>query len=517
MSRKLKKTSPADDPLLVGLRRGTAADPAPAYEQFPSSENIAQHPVLGFDAVNREGKLILGTVGSQMDDGFASGGVLVGTRDDRHATIIAPARSGKSRSHLLPILLTYPGSIVVIDVKGDLASETARYRSEVLGQKTVVLDPFDAAAPCVSPYRDGAGFNPMAGVDPSDADAVIDRAESIAASLVTRSGRESDPHWNDVAQQTIEGVITHVLTSPLYTDACDLGTVARLLGEKSSSPDGERSSLECEMRTNEALDGAITGAAAAIFDKSERELASTLSSVRRHLHWLTYPRMRRVVSEGALDIGAIQHEPTTVYLSLPVRKLSSCSGWLRMMLDCVLAAFESGEQRRQHQTQTGGHRTLAIIDEMPALGRMPSLEIAAGQVAGLGLKLIFVAQDLAQLKAVYPHRWQTFLGNSGTVTIFGAQDTETLEWASRRLGQTSILSHSESEGSLHGILRQGQSGKSASVQTHPLMTTAEIARFFSRDDPFARQLVISAGFGPLILQRVAYDKHPALRDLLNKS
>ena len=59
--------------------------------------------------------------------------------DDRHLVTLAGSRAGKGRSLIIPNLLSYPGSVVCIDPKGENAAVTARYRREVLGQEVVVL------------------------------------------------------------------------------------------------------------------------------------------------------------------------------------------------------------------------------------------------------------------------------------------------------------------------------------------------------------------------------------------
>jgi|GEM_PF-1887433 len=480
------------------LRRGGTKPGAGAIERFPTAEQIGADPSLAFDLANKEGKIILGRVGDE----------LCGIYDDRNIALVAPARSGKSRSHFLNILQTYPGSTITVDVKGDLSSEVAHYRSHIMKQRIWIWDPFNAASSDVDMYRQ-SGFNPLAGIDPEIIDAVVERAILVASSLVTRSQGE-DAHWADTAEASIAAVIAHVMTSPLHAHQRHLGTVYDLLTKSTKSPDDETPcDLEAEMRTNPAAGGMVEAGAATLFEKSDRELASTLSTIRRHLGWLQYPAMRRSVEQGTGDLESIQHTPTSLFPVLPVRHLSSCAGWLRMIINCLLASFESGDARRNHQTQSGGHRTLLIIDEMPALGYMRSLEIAAGQAPGLGIKMMFCCQDLNQLKAVYPNSYETFLANSGTITMFAPQDTTTLEWIQRRLGDTTIVQHSQSEGSIRSLVEDGNSGRSSSVSMHPLLTGAEAARLFRREDPQMRQLIISAAHGPMIINRVNNDQHPA--------
>jgi len=149
------------------------------------------------------------------------------------------------------------------------------------------------------------------------------------------------------------------------------------------------------------------------------------------------------------------------------------------------------------------------------LGHMQALENAAGQVAGFGVKLWIIVQDIGQLKALYKERWQTFLGNAGMVQLFGLNDLETLEWVSKRLGTTSLIVRNKSDVSDRDATSTGRIGASWSIQTQPLMTVDEIARLFGRFDEQQRQLVILAGFDPIVLQRVNYDSHALFKGLFD--
>lgn len=82
---------------------------------------------------------------------------------------------------------------------------------------------------------------------------------------------------------------------------------------------------------------------------------------------------------------------------------------------------------------------LMILDEAAALGKIESVEKAAGLMAGFGLKLWTVWQDLGQIKRLYRESWETFLGNAGVLQFFANADMTTLEWLSKRLGQTEVI------------------------------------------------------------------------------
>ena len=120
------------------------------FAAWTDADAILASPALRYDPHNPGGKLLLGVLNNQ----------LIGIEDDRHMITVAGSRSGKGVSMIIPNLLFYRGSMLVIDPKGELASITARRRAQGLKQQVFVLDPFERTADWVRPYK--ASFNPMA-------------------------------------------------------------------------------------------------------------------------------------------------------------------------------------------------------------------------------------------------------------------------------------------------------------------------------------------------------------------
>ena len=79
--------------------------------------------------------------------------------------------------------------------------------------------------------------------------------------------------------------------------------------------------------------------------------------------------------------------------------------------------------------------TLFVLDEFPLLGHIQSVETAAGLMAGFGVKLWAILQNVGQLKQHYLRSWKTFIANSGVITAFGVVDDESLRVLSRKLGR----------------------------------------------------------------------------------
>lgn len=479
--------------LLHDFPRGHQTEGICPSASFEPPENILNTSSLDYS----ETKIFLGLIDAAIKkhrlpngrlERYAIGGSAVGIDDDRHIFTIAGSRAGKGRAVLIPNHLSYPGSILSIDPKGELASITARYRAEVLKQKVYILDPFGTTSEHVSSYQ--ASYNPLTILDPDDP-SIIENAGLIADALVVPSG--SDQHWDECARNFIEGCILHVATHQHYQEERTLITVRNLIM-------GQNASLAEEMLFNTAASGAVVDSAKDFFEKQDRERDSVLSTARRHIRFLTYLPMQNVLSGDSINLNKLKTENTTIYLCLPAMRMSTCSRWFRLFVNLALAMMEQEKYRPSLPV-------LFSLDEFAVLGHMKSIEDAAGQLAGFGCKLWPVLQDLGQLKALYKERWETFVGNAGVLQFFGNNDLTTLDWISKRLGQTTIRTQSESDITLEARSNRGETGQSWSHHVHDLMTAEEVSRFFGRDDHLLRQLIIRPGFNPMILQRAYYDKH----------
>jgi type IV secretion system protein VirD4 len=411
-------------------------------------------------------------------------------------------------------MLHYPGSVLATDPKGELATVTARRRA-AMGQAVHVLDPFAVAGGAAVPFR--AGFNPIEAMR-LDHNLVADAA-LIADALVVGGGR--DPHWDDSGKAFIEGVILHLKTSPDYKGRRSLVTLRELIGQGAADNTGKALSgyslaaLAAEMRANTSAGGVIESAAADFFDRPDNERGSVLSTARRHLKFIDLfrnnPVGKAALETHSFDLAALKTSPTTIFLCLPARHIGTCNRWLRLFVNLTL---QSMEQTRG--PLPGGVPVLCVLDEFATLGHMQQVEDAAGQIAGFGVKLWPILQDLSQLKALYETRWETFLGNAGILQFFGNNDLSTLEWISKRCGRTSITATNVGDVTVSGRMG-GARGTSRSVEVHDLLTIDEAARYFGRDDPKLRQLVIRAGAEApfLVLQRVYYDKHALFAGLFD--
>lgn len=481
-------------------------------QTLPSAAFMTGAAIEKSDLLRHDGsKTLLGAINCTTEnrhgedgrpDFHALGGQKVGAGDDRHMITVAGSRGGKGRSVIVPTLLSYEGSFIGPDPKGELATITARARAQNLGQEVFVPDPFKIAKGYAATKR--ARFNFMAMLKPGSP-TIIEDAGLIADGIVLPAEGGKDPHWDESARNIIEGLILHVATLEAYEEKRNLATVRDLLMFRkdviaTKGKGKARNRLAAEMMENTALDGIIADAAEDFFAKPDDERGSVLSTARRHMKFLSYPAIRESVSGHDFDLVDLKRKKISVYLCLPALRMGTCNRWLRLFINLALAAFESEPIKPEPPV-------LMCLDEFAVLGHMKTIEDAAGQIAGFGVRLWPIIQDLGQLKTLYKDRWQTFMANAGTLQFFANNDTFTLEWISKRLGTTSLIVGNKGEVSDKDQTSSGRLGHSWSMQSRALMTLEEVGRFFGRDDPQQRQLVMVAGYDPMILHRIKYDSH----------
>lgn len=384
-------------------------------------------------------------------------GQSVGHGDDRHVITIAGSRSGKGRSAIIPNLLVWPGSCVVTDPKGENATRTAAIRSQRSGHRVAVIDPHRAAD---VPNALRASFNPLDLID-GNADDAIDIAAAIGDAVMIDSGDGKDIHWVESARQIFEAVVLHVATTefgarrsvarvrelltigdPEYADVLFAERVAEK-GEKATEPspfDALWIQMSNSIATNRAVRNVIAGAANSVRDMGDNERGSVLSTARRNTKFIDSPWMQACLDgsdANRLNIDDLKslEGGLSLYLCLPARFIPTHARFLRLMLNLVLYRMEALglDQPRC------GHPVLFIMDEFAALGRLEVIEKAAGLMAGYGVKLWPVLQDLGQLKRHYKESWETFLGNAGILQFFANADMTTLDWLSKRMGNVELI------------------------------------------------------------------------------
>ncbi|MCS5602504.1 MAG: type IV secretory system conjugative DNA transfer family protein [Paracoccus sp.] len=446
-----------------------------------------------------------------------------------HLLTLAPTRAGKGVGTIIPNLLTANRPVLVIDPKGENARIAAKAR-ERFGP-VHVLDPFGVTG------MPSAACNPMAGLDPGDPDLGDEAATLSEALVMDPPGQVHDAHWNEEAKSLLAGLILFC--------ACHEPPERRTLAsvrDYLSLPPGKWAALLELMQESDAAGGLIARAANRFAGKAGREAASVMSNAQRHTRFLDSPRIVAALSRSDVDFADLRRSVTSIFLVLPPNRLDAYSRWLRLMVSQALqdiaraaerpgeahsaadaptgalngpgsatealevpeAAREAGEppERRRDAARAVPAPALFLLDEFAALGRLEAVERGMGLMAGYGIQLWPILQDLSQLRDLYGARAGTFLANAAVQQVFGVNDLDTAKWLSESIGRETAYGHSESH----------QPGEPASLTTAPLardlLTPDEIMQM-----PAHLQLLRVQGQPVMLAEKLRYYADPEFRDL----
>jgi type IV secretion system protein VirD4 len=369
----------------------------------------------------REAKLIDNAAGGLFLGDFGTGNGLLPLTyaGDRHLLTVAPTRSGKGVSAIIPNLLTYPGSVLVIDPKGENARITAHQRRNGLGQTVHIVDPWGITDEPVS------CFNPLDWLRPDDED-VNENAMMLADSIVISRANAKDPFWDEEAKALLMGLILYVALDERERERRHLGRVRDII-------------VSNEETLNKILaimfnhpNPIVSSTAARTASKEEKLRSNVFAALQSHTHFLDSPRMRASLAKSDFRFEDLKTSKITIYLILPADRLDTFGRWLRLLVQQALTV------NARNLTEKPAKPILFLLDEMAAIGRLKMVEQAYGLMAGFGMQLWGIVQDLSQLERIYDKGWETFIGNSGVLQYFGSRDQKTADYFSKLCGVTTV-------------------------------------------------------------------------------
>jgi type IV secretion system protein VirD4 len=253
------------------------------------------------------------------------------------------------------------------------------------------------------------------------------------------------------------------------------------------------------MARTDACHGLIRRAAHRVRQKDERLLSGVLASTNRHTEFLDSPHLLHTLSRSTFRLEDLKQWRLSVYLILPPHHLRTHGRWLRLLTAAALRVL----------TATPGQpadRVLLLLDEFAALGRMQSVEEAITYARGYGVSIWMLAQDLAQLRDLYPRSWETLLANVKVLQAFGTADEFTADHLSRLTGQATVRTRgsnrtrgSTSAGNWWLPHQQQGTAEHSGEAARRLLLADEVRRL-----PANRQLLFVSGQEPLTTARVDY-------------
>lgn len=404
-----------------------------------------------------------------------------------HLLTMAPTRTGKGVGTIIPNLLTADRSVICIDPKGENARIAGRARQSF--GPVHVLDPFGVSG------QPSAAFNPLDQLDPAGLDVAEDASTLADALVFDEPGMAGEAHWNDEAKALIAGLILKIVAVE-PPGRRHLGTLREYL----TLPPDSFAALLRRMQDTDEAGGLIARAANRHLGKSDREAAGVMSSAQRHTHFLDSPRMTAVLGRSDFRFADLKRRNVSVFLVLPPDRLATYSRWLRLLVSQSLTDMARDPAKPAAPV-------LYLLDEFAALGHLAPVERAMGLMAGYGVQLWPILQDVHQLRATYGQRAGTFLSNAGVLQVFGVNDYDSARLISDLLGQETVVFQTMAR-----AIDAEETGLTFSQQhiARALLTPDEV-----RNLPQHFELLFLAGKHPIVAGKLAYFADPEFQGLFD--
>jgi len=407
-----------------------------------------------------------------------------------HLLTLAPTRSGKGTGPVISNLLTYPGSVVVTDPKGENYWVTAAQR-QAMGQRVVALDPFGVVG--------GTGaYNPLDIIDTSS-ERSIDYARMLAEMIVVSRGSDDSSNskfFQTEARAIVSGLILYVAHAKSGPGR-HLGTVRELL---TLAPEPFKALLE-EMKVTTGCFGLISRTAARILQKEDRERSGAISTAQSHTHFLDSPSVRRRLRWSTFQMEDLKRENLTLYIIVPMDQLDAYAGFVRL----IIASCWMGMIR---ETRRPEENVLFLLDEFANLGKMEMIGRAITLLAGYAATIWMIVQNLGQLELEYGRGWKSLL-DVAVLQTFATGDQETAEYVSKMTGEATVFTGSQAESRSRGKGGRGrQRSFNMSERSRRLLTPDEVRRL-----PASRQLIFLKGEPPIQTSLLRYYEEKGLSSL----
>jgi len=414
----------------------------------------------------------------------------------------APTRSGKGVSSVMTTLLSYPGSVIVLDFKGESFQYTSGFRKKF--GKVYRWEPTGDK---------GHHFNPM--MEIRSGENAFSDANLIADILTTPAqggGNATSEHFQVGAKDFLTAVILHCLCSD-WKDKSLPGCRKFLSQGDPSNPDNKNYIYDFMISSehgDEMIHQAIVEGAMAQRNRPKDEGGSMLSTVNNALAVFADPKIARNTwnSEFYIDEFEETKVPISLYLTIQYNDVQRIAPLIRLFITLFSRKFTGGE------TSANARKfkvpVLFVLDEFDKLGRMDELEMNMGIHNGFGIHYFLIFQSLNQLNKIYT-KDHSFLAHARNTIIYapGTGETESAELVSKICGKESISRTNISYSG--GKAQVGYSNKNISAQDQErnLINADEVMKL-----PLDQLILLCQGLPPYIGKKNVYYEDPIFKTRL---
>ena len=431
-------------------------------------------------------------------------GIIVGKMDDhflqfpgqQFVLLAAPTRSGKGVSVVVPNLLNWSHSAVVLDIKLENFLLTSKFRASH-GQDVYLFNPY---------AEDGRThrWNPLDAIS-RDPNIRVGDLLAMAGMLYPASAGDKDAFWSDTAKNLFLGLALMVMETPNVTL-----TMGEILRQSSGKGRGLKEYLADEINARAAREQAFSGdcleALNRFMSATDNTLANIINSFTAPLVAFANPLVDAATAASDFDMAKVRDQKMTIYIGIQPNRLADAALLLNLFFSQLIHVNTKALPAK------GLHDIpcLLILDEFPALGKIRIMTSANAFIAGYGLRLLTIVQSVAQLETVYgPKEARTLITNHAMQILFTPREQADANSYSEMLGYYTVKSTSKGRSTNRGFAGGGSSSENVSDQRRALLLPQELKELSDEE-----QIIILEGARPIRCGKGRYYQEPAFIDRL---
>jgi type IV secretion system protein VirD4 len=446
------------------LRRGSL--PLHGKASFANERQIAS---AGLRA--KQG-LLLGRKASQL---LCFGG-------SEHVLVYAPTRTGKGVGYVIPNLLNWADSVVILDVKKENFVKSAGFRASH-GQDVHLFDPLDENGRTTR-------YNPLSYVR-SDPEDLYDDLQRIAVMLFPSESR-GDPFWFESARSAFVAVGGYVAETPGLPFT--IGEILRQLSSTHKLKEHFERIIEARKSGPSPLSRHCVTALHDFLAASENTMNSVRKTVTARLGLWLNPRIDAATADSDFDLRLLRQRPMSIYLGVSPDNLDRLSPLLNLFFQQVV---DLNTRELPEQNPKLNRKLLLLLDEFAALGNVHVLAKSVAFLAGYGVRLLTVIQSPAQLRAIYGvDLAKNIVTNHAVEVVFAPKEQDIANELSERFGYDTVMAKSRS--GPKGLAMRTIS-ETVSQQRRALMLPQELKLL-----PNSKAIILMAGVPPIVAEKIVY-------------
>ncbi len=423
------------------------------------------------------------------------GGKLIRLSGQQFVILAAPTRSGKGVGVVIPNLLEYQGSVVVLDIKQENFDLTSGWRASQ-GQEIYLFNPF-------AEDRRTHRWNPLSYVSSDPAFRISD-LQAIAAMLYP-DGDGKDKFWISHARNAFLAFTLYLFENhdeerrrrcpPELMAFPTLGRVHRLSAGNGSQ---QKQYLQ-ELSAKPFLSEHARTAFANLLSQAEETFSSILGTFKEPLNAFVNPVLDAATSGDDFLITDVRKKRMTIYIGIQPNKLAESRGLVNLFFSQLI---NENTRELPQSNPALKHQCLLLMDEFTAIGRVDIIASAVSYMAGYNLRLLPIIQSMSQLDAVYGKEVsRTIITNHALQIIYAPREQQDANDYSEMLGYTTV--HRRNRSQSHG--QQGSVSFTESLERRALMLPQELKAMGPEKEVFLYEGIPH----PVMCEKIRYyqDKH----------